>query len=135
MRAPTVKRLLAAFPDLERASARLIRKLAKATDDRDALAALIEKHCPATHAYARSCFNDPFASRMWRVTMALHAIDTLLGTHGVESLGEGSSSEGFAPPFEYCNAGDSYAATLVYKRASDRLFVGCWGDIAERFAA
>ena len=28
-----------------------------------------------------------------------------------------------------------YASTLVYKRASDRLFVGCWGDVAERLPA
>ncbi len=37
----------------------------------------------------------------------------------------------YAPPYEYCNAGDPYSATLIYKRATDTLLIAGWGDIAE----
>lgn len=130
MRCPTVASLLKAFPDLTKDNATKIRKLAKLTDDEDGLREYIEKNCPETHSYARSCHNDPFDSHMWRVTMALHAIDKALGTHGVEPLGPVHMRNG--PPYEFCNTGDTYATTLIYKRDSDNLFIGCWGDIAER---
>lgn len=123
MRMPSLKTLESKLT-LTREQARLIRKLGKATDDAETLRALIEAKCPATHDYARRCYNDPFASHMWRVTMALHAIDGVLGTCGVEAIGEGDSRNGYAPPYEYCNTGDSYAATLIYKRATNHVFVG-----------
>lgn len=129
MRAPTAKRLCATF-DIDRKQANLIRKLAKACDSGEKLESLIAKHCPSTDAYARSCHHWPFSSHMWRVTMVLHAIDAIIGTYGVEGLGRGSFRVG--PPYEYCNAGDPYATTLIYKRATDNLYIGCWGTIAER---
>lgn len=131
MRCPSATRLVEAFRDLDRKQADLIRRIAHATDDRHALASLIERECPDTHAYARWCYNDPFDSQIWRVTMAMHAIDRVLGTHGVEGLGPPRSGD-YAPPFEYCNAGDTYAATLIYTRATDTLRIGCWGDIVEK---
>ncbi len=130
MRCPSATTLVATFRDLDRKGALLIRRLAKAVHDPSALARLIERECPETHAYARSCYSDPYASGMWRRTMALHAIDRVLGTHGVEPLGEVHMTAG--PPYEYCNAGDTYATTLIYKRGCDRLFIGNWGDIVER---
>jgi hypothetical protein len=130
MRAPSTNALVATFRDLDRKGANLIRALAHATDDREALATLIEKRCPKTHEYARRCYNDPYNSHMWRVTMALHAIDIVLGTYGVEPLGTVYARTG--PPYEYCNTGDTYATTLIYTRATDTLRIGCWGDIAER---
>lgn len=130
MRCPSTDRLVATFRDLDRKGANLIRRLAHAVDDRARLESIIARECPDTHAYARRCYSDPFDSHMWRVTMALHAIDRVLGTHGVESLGPVSMREG--PPYEYCNAGDTYATTLVYTRATDTLRIACWGDIVER---
>lgn len=41
----------------------------------------------------------------------------------VEPLGPVSMREG--PPYQY-------AATLIYKRDSDRLSIGNWGDLVER---
>jgi|HubBroStandDraft_6_1064221.scaffolds.fasta_scaffold213844_2 hypothetical protein len=131
MRVPTTKSLVAAFRDLDTKGANLIRRLAHAADDSVKLAALIERECPATHAYARSCYNDPYNTKIWRVTMALHAIDRILGTHGVETLGEGRRGD-YAPPYEYCNAGDTYSTTLIYTRDTDTIRIGCWGDIVER---
>jgi hypothetical protein len=131
MTAPSVARLTAAFRDLDRANARLIRKLARAVSDEQTLRSLIEKRCPATDAYARRCYSNPYDSGMWRRTLALHAIDVILGTHGVEPLGEPPSFRD-GPPYEYCNAGDTYATTLIYHRAPDALRIGCWGDLAEK---
>jgi hypothetical protein len=54
------------------------------------------------------------------VYLKMVAIDQLLGTFGVEG------SEGL----EYCNAGDTYALTVV--RHGGRFKVGSWGDIVER---
>ena len=128
MISPQAKKLRDTF-NLDAAQAKLIKDLCAARDDRDALETLIEAKCPATHKYALSCHNSPYDWVMWRTTLVLHAIDCILGTSGVEAIGgEGTS----APPYEYCNAGDTYATTLVYKRASDRLFIGNWGDIVER---
>jgi hypothetical protein len=31
--------------------------------------------------------------------------------------------------------GDTYATTLIYKRSSDRLSIGSWGDIVERYGS
>ena len=132
MRAPSVKALLAAFPkDLDVDKAKLIRQIAAATDDADGLKKLIDERCPETAAYASSCHGDPFRPQIWRVTMALYAIDKILGTFGVEGLGPPRSGD-HAPPFEYLNTGDPYTTTLVYKRKTDRLTIGRWGDIVEK---
>lgn len=130
MRCPTVKTLIATFRDLTEDNARLIRKLARACDDREDLAKLVEASCPDTHAYARQCYSDPYTSQIWRVTMTMHAIDRALGTYGVEAMGPTRSGD-YAPPYEYCNAGDTYSTTLVYDRRKDRLVITSWGNIAE----
>jgi hypothetical protein len=111
--------------------ARLVRKLAHAADDGEALKSLVDDHCPATAAYARSCHADPYRSQLWRTTMVLHAINDVVGGIGVEGLGPGRNGD-FAPPYEYVNRGDLYGMTLVYKRATDNLYLGCWGNIAEQ---
>lgn len=131
MRAPSTKRLVETFRDLDRKGANAIRALAHAADDPERLATLIEERHPETARYVRSLYNSPYGSQIWRVTVALHAIDRVLGTYGVEGLGPGRSGD-YAPPYEYCNAGDTYSTTLIYKRATDTLLIGCWGDIVER---
>lgn len=128
MKTPSVKALIAY--GLTREQAKLVKRLGKVDDDREALSKLIEEECPETWAYARSCYNDPFASQMWRTTMVLHAIDKIVGTYGVEPLGRVRMREG--PPYEYLNAGDSYTTTLVYKRRTDNLYFSSWATIAER---
>lgn len=129
MRAPSAKRLVEAFK-IEPDAARKIRRLAHLVNDSDGLQAFIEKHCPATHAYARSCHGDSFRTRIWRVTMALHAIDILVGGHGIEGLGAPRSGD-YAPPYEYVNMGDPYVQTLIYKRETDNLYLGSWGSVVE----
>src|ERR1700685_2430408 len=111
MRAPSTNALVTAFRDLDRKGANLIRALAHATNNAGKLAALIEKRFPSPHASARSRYNHPYQSHMWRVTMATHAIDVVLGTHGVEPLGTVYARSG--PPYEYCDAGDTYSPPLA----------------------
>lgn len=132
MRSPSVKRLISELK-LDSKQANLIKKLAAACDDRDDLRELIEARCPNTHAYATRCYNDPYDSHMWRVTMALHAMNDCCRLHGVESLKPDEDSSMAPPPYEYLNTGDTYALTLIYKRKTDTLMLGSWGDIAERF--
>ena len=128
MRSPTLKNLEAL--GLERKQANLVKRLCKARDDRDKLAALIERECPQTDAYRRECYHDPILSNMWRTTLVLHAIDVLLGTCGVEVIGDQFALE---HRFEFLNTGDTYASTLVYDNDTDRLFVASYGDIVERY--
>lgn len=128
MRCPSAKALEQAFR-ISREKANLVRKIAKAVDSN--LEAVIDKCCPKTAAYAQSCHNNPYNMKIWRVTMALHAINDVIGGHGVEVLGPPRSGD-YAPPYEYVNMGDTYATTLIYKRSTDNLFIGNWGDIAEK---
>ena len=131
VRAPSTKALLSEFRNLSAEEAKLIRKLADATDDGERLKKLVDAHVPATSSYVRSMHSDPYRSRLWRTTVALHAMNEILGTHGVEGLGPPRSGD-YAPPYEYLNAGDTYAGTLIYDRGGDRLFVGTWGDVVEK---
>ena len=58
---------------------------------------------------------------------AREAIDALLHTCGVEYLGWHKRSNCHV---YYCNAGDTYAPTILFCGLSMR--VGCWGDMVER---
>lgn len=130
MRAPSAKTLTSTFR-LPSEAVKLIRKFADAADDGERLKELVDAWAPATASYVRSMHSDPYRSKLWRTTVALHAINEHLGTYGVEGLGPPRSGD-YAPPFEYLNAGDPYSATLIYDRDKDRLFVGSWGDVAAK---
>lgn len=54
-------------------------------------------------------------------------VDRLIGTHGVEYLGTHKRT---GHHLYYCNAGDPYAGTVLF--AGLRMYVGCWGDLAEK---
>ena len=131
MRAPSAKTLLSEFKQLSAEDAKLIRSIAGAADDGEKLKELIDARVPATASYVRSLHSDPYRSRLWRNTVALHAMNELLGTYGVEGLGPTRGGD-YAPPYEYLNAGDTYTGTLIYDRDRDRLFVGSWGDVVEQ---
>jgi len=111
--------------------AKLVRAIGHAADDGEILSTIVEASVPRTAGYVRSMHSDPYGSHMWRVTVALHAMDAIIGTHGVEALGPASGSS-FSPPYEYLNAGDTYAATLIYRRKTDTVSISDWDSIAER---
>jgi hypothetical protein len=74
----------------------------------------------------RQCYNPP-----GRHYLTMTALDSLLGTCGVEYLGDVDMRDG--PPVEYLNTGDTYAPTLVWHRDRVRPWdVQSWGDVAER---
>lgn len=131
MRCPSTPNLMSRL-NLTPEQAKLVRALARATDDGEVLSTLVEGSYPKTASYVRSMYSDPYHSHMWRVTVALHAMDEVVGTSGVEALGPGDSDSMRPPPYEYLNTGDTYAATLVYRRKTDSLSIDSWGDIAER---
>lgn len=64
-------------------------------------------------------------------TLVMVAVNELLGTCGVEYIGDVDMYDG--PPVEYLNTGDPYAATLVWYRDRARPWaVESWEDVAER---
>jgi hypothetical protein len=80
---------------------------------------------PVTRDWYRQCYH-PMSFQTAKLSIASEIIPA---TYGVEyqSAGKGKQS----PAFEYCNAGDSYRATLMY--VSGRGYkVMCWGDLVER---
>jgi hypothetical protein len=60
---------------------------------------------------------------------AMSTIDRLIGTYGVESLGQ---SKRTGQSIDYCQASDSYDTTILF--CGDNLTVGCWGDLVEHNA-
>jgi hypothetical protein len=134
MKMPSVKALTTSFRDLTSEQAKLMTKLSRLVDDPLKLSTLMhnDSRLRATELYAESCYGDPFTSAMWRRTLVLHAFNSILGMHGVEALGEVKAG---GPPHEYLNAGDTYATTLIYAKATDTALIGCWADIAEKECA
>lgn len=120
-RAPSAKRLCAELhitPD----QARRVRALIKGDLDPEKV--------DATATWIDQCYHRPSDSEL-----VMHAIDASIETHGVEGLGE-IDSDWFGlyriPKFEYCNTGDSYAATICRNNETGSYFICSWGDLAER---
>jgi len=78
--------------------------------------------CCAQHV--RECYNPPSTMSLRRM-----AIDHLIGTCGVEYLGQSYRTR---ESVFYCNAGDTYATTILFNGPSMR--VGCWGALVEHRA-
>jgi hypothetical protein len=84
-------------------------------------AQLIEQY-ECVRERVRECFNPPHTDDLRRT-----AINFLIGTHGVEYLGTSRKTD---CPVYYCNAGDTYACTIIF--SGNSLRIGCWGDMVER---
>ncbi len=63
-------------------------------------------------AYARQCYHEP-----GRDLLILYAADELLGTCGIEGWADEDGRDGVS----YCNAGDTYDATLFLVRGRFRV--------------
>lgn len=87
---------------------------------------------PNTTHWLSKLHGDPYSSPHWRTTVALKAIAELVGGGPVEALGEHDGTAPFSPPWEYISAGDVYAPTLVYRRATDRLYIRSAAWVIER---
>ena len=120
MTCATVKSLLE-IKDVTEDDAKLIRKvwnIVGATALRDFLAR------PAINDKGR--FNYALEQR-GSVNIKQAAVNRILGTHGVEYLGKRKGNRNHV---YYCNAGDTYATTVLFD--GDHLRVGTWGDLVER---
>ena len=129
MRMPSADRLVAAFRDLDRKQALQIRRIGRAVDSWETLAKELAR-VPGCESDARNL--SAHTIHCWRVTYALRAMDRILGTHGIEAFGNRQPRAPYAPAFEYLNAGDTYATTLIYTRDTDTIRIGSWGGIAEK---
>lgn len=79
---------------------------------------------PCCADYVRQCHHEPGIRVLCRM-----AINNLLGTDGVEHLGQSRHTRNHV---YYCNAGDTYAVTVLFN--GNTLSVGCWGDLVEHGA-
>ena len=79
---------------------------------------------------------DKLYSRPSTLQKQLWIINELLGTHGTEiiCLGDNTSPQrmdGSDIVLEYCNAGNTYMATVAYEYRNDRFVLTSWGDWVE----
>lgn len=127
MNYPSIKTLERAFPGKGKA----LRKLLVSDD-------AVNSH-PAVLELVARCYSMPTIGHK-RTT----ALDAELGTYGVEYI-KGNDTQR-SPSFEYCNAGDTYATTIIRFLDNDSIFihlyefnedrgryiVGSWGDIVKK---
>lgn len=91
--------------------------------DREMFRLRVLEH-PAAQRRERECYHPPSNH-----DLLIHTLDSLLGTHGCEYIGECHPTQG--PPIEYLNTGDSYEATLVYYRDTGKFKVQGYADAVE----
>ena len=98
------------------------------------LRVFLNAHCPKTVAWIDRCYHDPLTGHDSRAEVRMVAADELLRTFGVESIRGPRTWDRYWQDTEvvYCNTGDTYAPTLLYRSRTDNFSVGTWGDIAER---
>lgn len=119
MTCATVKRLME-IKDVTEADALLIRKVWN-TVGVTALREFLAR--PAINDKGR--FNRAL-EEPGSVNIKQAAVDVILGTHGVEYLGKRKGNRNHV---YYCNAGDTYATTVLFD--GEHLRVGTWGDLVE----
>lgn len=117
MNAPTVKTLVDRL-GVDRDTAARVRGLLTGDTDPETI--------PETAAWVRACYHRPH----W-TDIALHAVDVVLGTFGVEGWSTGYGRGGVS----YCNTGETYTPTVVLihnSRTGARSWAVCsWGSIVE----
>lgn len=59
----------------------------------------------------------------------LSEVNTILGTHGVESLFDQENPALEGTEIYYCNSGDTYTQTILYHNGS--FYIGDWGSLLE----
>lgn len=115
--------------DVTEEDAKLIRRIWNCKTKNELLAILEEEESHAlknTVTWVNSCYHFPKMRETKR-----KAVDEVLRTCGVEYLGRYRGRSGLAGhAVYYCNAGDTYAPTIIF--IGGALRVGCWGDLVER---
>lgn len=124
MTCASVKSLME-IKDVTEDDAKLIRAVWNCVGP-SATRALLEMHkpydrCPANRNFEYAC--DMRGS----TNIKQAAIDTIIGTCGVEYLGK---RKGNREHVYYCNAGDAYSTTVMFD--GEHLRVGYWGYLVEK---
>lgn len=119
---PSAARLAEAFPDVD---PEVLRGLMSGAIDVEENA----ESFPKTIRWLHQMYNRPSNNEI-----ALHAIDELLGTYGVEGWADPSN---FQYGVSYANTGDSYATTIILKTDwhGDHWILSSWGDLVEQMEA
>lgn len=112
MRLPSVNTLQTVFGSNAKSARELLEKKASPSDYKCVREWVDQCYCKPTY-----------------IEKLMLALDHLAGTHGVEGIFNGCAEW---PDYEYLNAGDAYAPTLIYSRLKGTFRVACWGDIVER---
>lgn len=115
--------------------ARLERLLALTPDQAATVRGLIQglvepESIAATEQWVRRCLHRPHEGEL-----VMHAINEVIGMHGVEGVGPVSrkrdAAADYAPAYDYCNTGDPYALTILRNNERGSFFIGCWATYAE----
>ena len=88
-----------------------------------------DESLPKTARWIASCYHRPDLQSPETI---MHAIDEVLETSGTEAI----FADNWAvtrPVMEYCNAGDTYAPTIVYDYPRGRYLITTYGDWVERY--
>ena len=118
-RAPTIKSLLL-IKGLDKRHAILCRKVIHGTLDPQVAS-------PACAAWVRHCYWEPD-----NAAQIMEALNELTNAFGVEAIfREGGSI--VQPSLEYLNQGDTWNATILRDPETERIWVGCWGDVVEKW--
>lgn len=108
--------------DVTEEDAKLIRRVWNFVGA-NALRAFLSR--PAINLKGR--FNYVLGIQRGSVNIKQAAIDIILGTYGVEYLGQRKVNREHV---YYCNTGDSYGTTVIFD--GSHLRVACWADYVER---
>lgn len=86
---------------------------------------------PAVDEWRRQCYHEPDPKRADTI---MRAVDAVLGTYGTEAI-RGQYVDRYNQDIvaEYCNTGDSYAATILYDAVARKYRLTSWGDFVEKF--
>jgi hypothetical protein len=86
---------------------------------------------PGVAAWRDRCYHAPRADRP---EVILHAIDEVLGTCGTETI-RGDVYDAYTDDIvaEYCNAGDTYAVTILYDYMRREYRLMSYGDWVEKY--
>jgi hypothetical protein len=64
--------------------------------------------------------------------ICLSKIDEILETYGVEYIEDSRDNCRQTQGILYCNAGDTYAKTILYDYDKGNYYISCWEDIVQR---
>lgn len=121
MKHPTVEELCAAFGTIDRKIASHMVHLCQYEATPEQLCEFIRKKkvLERTRNYAWSLPECPYETALGCRRLVLYSLNYLLGMRGARRWCAG---------YEYLDAGDPQALTLIYEESTDTLHIGCWAD-------